>query len=153
VIAAAYDIAIGCGWKSMSRVPRVLGENGPGRSVGPLMMERYSKRDFQSGNQREMLAGALGDRTHAIDEYSSKEFGAAPFQWSGVRFEACIPSSCVRPIFQPLGQHLGADALIGKSRCDSAPIIAGRTDAPARFFATNPSAPHMLSIPQRWRWS
>lgn len=71
VIAGSYDVAIGCGVESMSRVPMgSSAKNGPGRPFGPLMMERYHNVTFNQGISAEMMAERWKIGRAQLDEYS-----------------------------------------------------------------------------------
>ena len=71
VIAGSYDVAIGCGVESMSRVPMgSSAKNGPGRPFGPAMMERYHNVTFNQGISAEMMAERWKIGRTQLDEYS-----------------------------------------------------------------------------------
>ena len=71
VIAGSYDIAIGCGVESMSRVPMgASAANGPGRPFGPAMMKRYNGVHFNQGISAEMLAERYTLTRECLDQYS-----------------------------------------------------------------------------------
>src|SRR5258707_6451002 len=71
VIAGSYDIAIGCGVESMSRVPMGASvKSGPGKPFGPAMMERYNNVSFNQGISAEMLAERWKICRTQLDEFS-----------------------------------------------------------------------------------
>src|SRR6476660_9537985 len=71
VLAGSYDIAIGCGVESMTRVPMgASAANGPGKPFGPAMMRRYNKVHFNQGISAEMLAERYKLSRECLDQYS-----------------------------------------------------------------------------------
>src|SRR5438309_3984121 len=71
VIAGSYDIAIGCGVESITRVPMVAyTANGPGKPFGPAMMKRYNNVHFNQGISAEMLAERYKLTRECLDQYS-----------------------------------------------------------------------------------
>src|SRR3954451_1007473 len=71
VIAGSYDIAIGCGVESMTRVPMgASAANGPGKPFGPAMMKRYNNAHFNQGISAEMLAERYKLPRECLDQYS-----------------------------------------------------------------------------------
>jgi acetyl-CoA acyltransferase len=71
VIAGSYDIAIGCGVESMTRVPMgASAANGPGKPFGPAMMKRYDNVHFNQGISAEMLAERYQLTRECLDQYS-----------------------------------------------------------------------------------
>ncbi|HSK46163.1 MAG TPA: thiolase family protein [Candidatus Binatia bacterium] len=71
VIAGSYDIAIGCGVESMTRVPMgASAVNGPGKPFGPAMMKRYNNVHFNQGISAEMLAERYNLTRECLDQYS-----------------------------------------------------------------------------------
>jgi acetyl-CoA acyltransferase len=71
VLAGSYDIAIGCGVESMTRVPMgASAANGPGKPFGPAMMRRYSNVHFNQGVSAEMLAERYKLSRECLDQYS-----------------------------------------------------------------------------------
>jgi acetyl-CoA acyltransferase len=71
VIAGSYDIAIGCGVESMTRVPMgASAVNGPGKPFGPAMMKRYNNVHFNQGISAEMLAERYKLGRECLDQYS-----------------------------------------------------------------------------------
>jgi acetyl-CoA acetyltransferase family protein len=71
VIAGSYDIAIGCGVESMTRVPMgASSANGPGKPFGPAMMKRYNYVHFNQGISAEMLAERYNLTRERLDQYS-----------------------------------------------------------------------------------
>jgi acetyl-CoA acyltransferase len=71
VIAGSYDIAIGCGVESMTRVPMgASAANGPGKPFGPAMMKRYNNVHFNQGISAEMLAERYQLTRECLDQYS-----------------------------------------------------------------------------------
>jgi acetyl-CoA acyltransferase len=71
VIAGSYDIAIGCGVESMTRVPMgASAANGPGQPFGPEMMRRYDNVHFNQGISAEMLAEKYKLTRECLDQYS-----------------------------------------------------------------------------------
>jgi acetyl-CoA acyltransferase len=71
VIAGSYDIAIGCGVESMTRVPMGgSAVNGPGKPFGPAMMKRYNNVHFNQGISAEMLAERYKLTRECLDHYS-----------------------------------------------------------------------------------
>jgi acetyl-CoA acyltransferase len=71
VIAGSYDIAIGCGVESMTRVPMgASAANGPGKPFGPAMMKRYNNVHFNQGISAEMLAERYKLSRECLDQYS-----------------------------------------------------------------------------------
>jgi acetyl-CoA acyltransferase len=71
VIAGSYDIAIGCGVESMTRVPMgASAANGPGKPFGPAMMRRYNNVHFNQGISAEMLAERYKLNRECLDQYS-----------------------------------------------------------------------------------
>jgi acetyl-CoA acyltransferase len=71
VIAGSYDIAIGCGVESMTRVPMgASAANGPGKPFGPTMMKRYNGVHFNQGISAEMLAERYKLTRECLDQYS-----------------------------------------------------------------------------------
>jgi acetyl-CoA acyltransferase len=71
VLAGSYDIAIGCGVESMTRVPMgASASNGPGKPFGPAMMRRYNNVHFNQGISAEMLAERYKLSRECLDQYS-----------------------------------------------------------------------------------
>ena len=71
VIAGSYDVAIGCGVESMTRVPMgASAANGPGKPFGPAMMKRYNNVHFNQGISAEMLAERYNLTRECLDQYS-----------------------------------------------------------------------------------
>jgi acetyl-CoA acyltransferase len=71
VIAGSYDIAIGCGVESMTRVPMgASAANGPGKPFGPAMMKRYDNVHFNQGISAETLAERYKLTRECLDQYS-----------------------------------------------------------------------------------
>jgi acetyl-CoA acyltransferase len=70
VIAGSYDIVIGCGVESMTRVPMGSSANGPGKPFGPVMMGRYNNVQFNQGISAEMLADRYKLTRECLDQYS-----------------------------------------------------------------------------------
>jgi acetyl-CoA acetyltransferase family protein len=71
VLAGSYDIAIGCGVESMTRVPMgASAVNGPGKPFGPAMMRRYNNVHFNQGISAEMLAERYKLSRECLDQYS-----------------------------------------------------------------------------------
>jgi len=71
VLAGSYDIAIGCGVESMTRVPMgASAANGPGKPFGPAMMRRYNNVHFNQGVSAEMLAERYKLSRECLDQYS-----------------------------------------------------------------------------------
>ena len=71
VIAGSYDIAIGCGVESMTRVPMgASAANGPGKPFGPAMMRRYNNVHFNQGISAEMLAERYKLSRECLDQFS-----------------------------------------------------------------------------------
>lgn len=71
VISGSYDIAIGCGVESMTRVPMgASAVNGPGKPFGPAMMKRYNGVHFNQGISAEMLAERYNLTRECLDQYS-----------------------------------------------------------------------------------
>src|SRR5438309_2368623 len=71
VQAGAYDIVIGCGVESMTRVPMgASAVNGPGKPFGPAMMKRYNNVHFNQGISAEMLAERYKLTRECLDQYS-----------------------------------------------------------------------------------
>jgi acetyl-CoA acyltransferase len=71
VIAGSYDIAIGCGVESMTRVAMgASAANGPGKPFGPAMMKRYNNVHFNQGISAEMLAERYNLTRECLDQYS-----------------------------------------------------------------------------------
>jgi acetyl-CoA acyltransferase len=71
VMAGSYDIAIGCGVESMTRVPMGASvANGPGKPFGPAMMKRYNNAHFNQGISAEMLAERYKLTRECLDQYS-----------------------------------------------------------------------------------
>jgi len=71
VIAGSYDIAVGCGVESMTRVPMgASAANGPGKPFGPAMMKRYHDVHFNQGISAEMLAERYKFTRECLDQYS-----------------------------------------------------------------------------------
>ena len=71
VIAGSYDIAIGCGVESMTRVPMgSSAKNGPGKPFGPAMMSRYNNVPFHQGISAEILAERWKLDRRQLDEFS-----------------------------------------------------------------------------------
>jgi acetyl-CoA acetyltransferase family protein len=71
VLAGSYDIVIGCGVESMTRVPMgSSAKNGPGKPFGPAMMRRYNNVQFNQGLSSEMLAARWKLDRRSLDEYS-----------------------------------------------------------------------------------
>jgi acetyl-CoA acyltransferase len=71
VLAGSYDIAIGCGVESMTRVPMgASAANGPGKPFGPAMMRRYNNVHFNQGISAEMLAERYKLSRECLDQYS-----------------------------------------------------------------------------------
>jgi acetyl-CoA acyltransferase len=71
VLAGSYDVAIGCGVESMTRVPMgASAANGPGKPFGPAMMRRYDSVHFNQGISAEMLAERYKLTRDCLDQYS-----------------------------------------------------------------------------------
>ena len=71
VLAGSYDVAIGCGVESMSRVPMGSStRNGPGKPFGPAMMRRYDNVQFNQGISAEMMAQRWKLSRRSLDEFS-----------------------------------------------------------------------------------
>jgi len=71
VIAGQYDIAIGGGVESMSRVP--MGSNvGDGAPYPGSVLERYDVERFNQGLGAEMVAEKWGFSRQQLDEYSAR---------------------------------------------------------------------------------
>ena len=71
VIAGSYDVAIGCGVESMTRVPMgASAANGPGKPFGPAMMRRYNNVHFNQGISAEMLAERYKLSRECLDQFS-----------------------------------------------------------------------------------
>jgi acetyl-CoA acyltransferase len=71
VLAGSYDIAIGCGVESMTRVPMgASAASGPGKPFGPAMMSRYNNVHFNQGISAEMLAERYQLSRECLDQYS-----------------------------------------------------------------------------------
>lgn len=71
IIAGSYDVAIGCGVESMTRVPMGSStKNGPGRPFGPAMMRRYNDVQFNQGISGEMMAQRWKLSRTRLDEFS-----------------------------------------------------------------------------------
>jgi acetyl-CoA acyltransferase len=71
VIAGSYDVAIGCGVESMTRVPMgASAANGPGKPFGPAMMKRYNGIHFNQGISAEMLVERYKLTRECLDQYS-----------------------------------------------------------------------------------
>jgi acetyl-CoA acyltransferase len=71
VMAGSYEIAIGCGVESMTRVPMgASAANGPGKPFGPAMMRRYNNVHFNQGISAEMLAERYQLSRESLDQYS-----------------------------------------------------------------------------------
>jgi acetyl-CoA acyltransferase len=68
VMAGAYDIAIGGGVESMTRIPMgVTIQQGPGFPFGPKMLERYSQGLVPQGISAEMIAEKWGLSRERLD--------------------------------------------------------------------------------------
>ena len=68
VMAGAYDIAIGGGVESMSRIPMgVTIQQGPGFPFGPKMLARYSQGLVPQGISAEMIADKWGLSRQQLD--------------------------------------------------------------------------------------
>jgi len=68
VMAGAYDIAIGGGVESMSRIPMgVTIQQGPGLPFGPKMLARYSQGLVPQGISAEMIADKWGLSRQQLD--------------------------------------------------------------------------------------
>lgn len=88
VIAGSYDIAIGCGVESMTRVPMgSSAKNGPGRPFGPAMMERYHNVSFNQGISAEMLAERWKISRAQLDEFSLESHRRAARATAEGRFQ------------------------------------------------------------------
>src|SRR5439155_18623204 len=71
VIVGSYDIAIGCGVESMTRVPMgASAVNGPGKPFGLAMMRRYNNVYFNQGISAEILAERWKLDRRQLDEFS-----------------------------------------------------------------------------------
>ena len=71
VLAGSYDVVIGCGVESMTRVPMgSSAKNGPGKPFGPAMMRRYNNVQFNQGLSAEMLAQHWKLERSRLDEFS-----------------------------------------------------------------------------------
>ena len=71
VLAGSYDIAIGCGVESMTRVPMgSSAKNGPGKPFGPAVTRRYNNVQFHQGISAEMLAAHWKLDRRRLDEFS-----------------------------------------------------------------------------------
>ena len=71
VLAGSYDIVIGCGVESMTRVPMgSSAKNGPGKPFGPAVMKRYNNVQFNQGLSAEMLAAKWKIERRRLDEFS-----------------------------------------------------------------------------------
>ena len=88
VIAGSYEIAIGCGVESMSRVPMgASAKSGPGKPFGPAMMERYHNVTFHQGISAEMMAERWEISRAQLDEFSLESHRRAALATSGGRFQ------------------------------------------------------------------
>jgi acetyl-CoA acyltransferase len=88
VIAGSYDIAIGCGVESMSRVPMgASAKSGPGKPFGPAMMERYHDVSFNQGISAEMMAERWNLSRTQLDEFSLESHRRAARATTEGRFE------------------------------------------------------------------
>ncbi|MBZ5520702.1 MAG: thiolase family protein [Acidobacteriia bacterium] len=88
VIAGSYDIAIGCGVESMTRVPMgSSAKSGPGRPFGPAMMERYHNASFNQGISAEMLAERWKISRTQLDEFSLESHRRAARATTEGRFQ------------------------------------------------------------------
>ena len=68
IMAGAYDIAIGGGVESMSRIPMgVTIQQGPGFPFGPKMLARYSQGLVPQGISAEMIADKWGLSRQQLD--------------------------------------------------------------------------------------
>lgn len=70
IMAGSYDIAIGCGVESMTRVPMFASGAGPGKPFGPGVMKRYDDVAFNQGISAEMLAEQWNISRTELDEFS-----------------------------------------------------------------------------------
>jgi acetyl-CoA acetyltransferase family protein len=71
VLAGSYDVVVGCGVESMTRVPMgSSAANGPGKPFGPAMKRRYNDVHFHQGISAEMLAERWKISRTELDEFS-----------------------------------------------------------------------------------
>ena len=70
VISGAYDIAIGAGVESMTRVPMGSNSAGPGAPFGPRMVKRYDNGLVHQGISAELLAQKWELSREELDAFS-----------------------------------------------------------------------------------
>jgi acetyl-CoA acyltransferase len=76
VIAGHYDVAIGGGVESMSRVP--MGSATQGTQPAPAhVLERYGVADFNQGIAAELVAGKWGFSRSEVDHYALRSHALA----------------------------------------------------------------------------
>ncbi|MQY06703.1 thiolase family protein [Actinomadura macrotermitis] len=106
VISGAYDIAIGCGVESMSRVPMgsaVLPGSDP---FGPLVGERYPGGLVGQGISAELIAARWDLSREELDGYAYESHRRAAAAWKNGEFDREVawagqPDETVRPGTSP----------------------------------------------------
>ncbi|MBO0782854.1 MAG: thiolase family protein [Ktedonobacteraceae bacterium] len=90
VISGAYDIAIGCGVESMTRVPMGSNSQGPGAPFGPLMVDRYEGKLVHQGLSAELLAQKWELSRDELDAFSLESHRRAARAIAEKRFASQI---------------------------------------------------------------
>lgn len=90
VLSGAYDIAIGAGVESMTRVPMGASSQGPGHPFGPLMEERYEHKLVHQGISAEMIAQKWELSREELDALSLESHRRAALATAEGRFASQI---------------------------------------------------------------
>ncbi len=90
VISGAYDIAIGCGVESMTRVPMGSSSQGPGAPFGSLMLKRYENGLVHQGISAELIAHKWEISREELDAFSLQSHQRAAQATAEGRFQGQI---------------------------------------------------------------
>jgi acetyl-CoA acyltransferase len=91
VMSGAYDIAIGGGVESMTRIPMgVAVQQGPGFPFGPKMLERYAGGLVPQGISAEMICDKWGISRERLDGIALDSHTRAASAIDGGRFDTQI---------------------------------------------------------------
>ena len=90
VISGAYDIAIGCGVESMTRVPMGSTSQGPGVPFGSLMVNRYDNGLVHQGISADLIAHKWEISREELDAYSLQSHQRAARATAEGRFKSQI---------------------------------------------------------------
>ncbi|HZR38605.1 MAG TPA: thiolase family protein [Ktedonobacteraceae bacterium] len=90
VLSGAYDIAIGAGVESMTRVPMGSNSQGPGAPFGSLMVQRYDNKLVHQGISAELLAQKWELSREELDAFSLESHRRAALATAEGRFASQI---------------------------------------------------------------